>query len=463
MPMNFFGLRNRRRPRETEIIGAPGTQIHGGYLTENETDRTLTHRQKYRVFSEALVNCSIVAASVRYFTNLVGGATWTVQASPDDVNGEYADLVESILFEDMIERRWPNVVKRLAMYRFYGFAIFERTVRKREDGITTLFDLGPRPQNTIEKWDMDKGILQGVSQLVPQDSRYVYMPRSKLVYIKDDSISDNPDGLGLFRQVIAPVRRLWRYEQLENIGYDGDLRGVPVGRAPYGELNEIAAENKGNDDLIAELKKSARNIETFVTDHVKSPNQGIILDSAVHSTMDATGRPSSIYKYSVDLLQGSSTSIPEILKSIDRCNLEIARVLGTEIMILGNGEGSHALANQKADQLTLTLNDTLNHIQFVIKRDVLRPLWIMNGFDERLMPKLEVAAANNISVGEMTAAIRDLAQAGAMITPIDEINNFIRARMGAPMVDMERIEADSMIGHNGGPEMEDVDDLEEIQ
>ena len=235
----LVGTRRDTRIRPTETVGSPGTAIYAGYVVENEKDSTLTDREKYRVFSEALANTAVVAAGVRYFLNLAAGAEWTFKPSEEHAQGEdFAAMAKEMITEDPTTS-WPRVVRRAAMYRFYGFSVQEWVARRKYDGSLTFADIAPRAQITIERWDVDtSGAVQAMVQRNPQDQQEIYLPRGKTVYMVDDTLNDSPQGLGLFRHIVEPVRRLNRYEQLEGFGFESDLRGIPVGRAPYAELRE---------------------------------------------------------------------------------------------------------------------------------------------------------------------------------------------------------------------------------
>ena len=433
---SYFFNRPTGRQNHSKMQGGSGTAIFGGYVVSKETDTALSHRERYRTYSQALVNCSIVGAGVRYFLNLCGAAEWTCQPSEADATGEWAARAEKLLFADP-KRPWTNVVKRIASYKFYGFSLQEFNTKRAEDGTYTIDDIAPRPAITIENWDREKGVIFGVGQRIPQSSILKYIDRSRLIYAVDDSLSDSPEGLGIFRHLVEPVRRLKRYEQLEAIGFENDLRGIPVGRAPYSELSEL------DESYEEDIKRAVGPIEEFVTDHIKNPNQGVLLDSAVHTTTDDKGTPSAIYKYDVKLLEGGPTSLPDIFKSIDRVILDIARILGIEIMILGNGEGSFALAKEKASQLSMMLDDTLKQICESVKRDLLMRFWELNGWPMEMMPELTVSAANQITVSEMVEAINGLARSGAMITPDDPINDYVRGKIGAPLFDKMEMELDA--------------------
>ena len=58
----------------------------------------------------------------------------------------------------------------------------------------------------------------------------------------DDTIDDSPEGMGLFRHLVKIADRLERYELLEGWGFETDLRGVPVARGPFTDL-EVMVQN----------------------------------------------------------------------------------------------------------------------------------------------------------------------------------------------------------------------------
>ena len=200
---------------------------------EAEKDPELASRsERYRRYSDILANVSIVAAGTRFFLNLVAKASWSFAASEEDASGEFAERAEAMLTDDPLTP-WHRIVRRSAMYRFYGFSIQEWTARRRDDGFLTFADIAPRAQRTIERWDVeDTGRVLGALQRSPQTQEEIYLPREKLLYIVDDTFNDSPEGLGLFRHLAAPARRLKRYEQLEGFGFETDLRGIPSWPSP---------------------------------------------------------------------------------------------------------------------------------------------------------------------------------------------------------------------------------------
>jgi len=418
----------RRRVAPTKRAGVSGVATYGGYLVSNESKSKLIGEERYKTYSEIIANVSIVASAVRLFLNMASKAAWKVEPAEDsgDAGIENAEKLQDILFRDL-STPWHRIVRRAAMYRFYGFSIQEWTAQRRPDGSVGLFDIEPRPQNTVERWDVDEaGIVSGVIQRAPQDSREIYIPRSKLLYLVDDSLNDTPEGLGLFRHLVDPASRLQRYEQLEGIGFETDLRGIPVGRAPLGELKRAVdnGELSASDKAAAELP-----MRTFLENHIRGRQTAMLLDSSTYRAEDEGASPSSIYQWAVELLTGSTTAIPDIGTAIQRVTREIARVVGVEHLLLGEtGAGSLALSRDKSETFALVVSSTLEELTESIDSDVVKQVAALNGWSPDTTPTLKTDAIQHRSVEEITGALKDLATAG--LQPDDPAINEVRDLLG---------------------------------
>lgn len=436
------------------VVGHTGTAIYGGFIVEKEKNARLTGQQKYVTYSEMLANTAILAAGVRFFLNLIAKAEWRVEPAkdqaPDNEEGsptssdqaeEIADLIREMM-NDM-ETPWVRVVRRAAMYRFYGFSIQEWTAKRRDDDRIGMRDVAPRPQLTIERWDADiTGSIVGVVQRSEQTSEEIYLPRNKLVYVVDDSLNDSPEGLGLFRHVVESVQRLRRYEELEGFSFETDLRGIPIGRAPLQELEEAVRVNEITE---AQRKVLEQGLEDFIKKHVKNPQLGMILDSTPYRSLDETASPSSVRKWDMELLEGDTAGQGQdaILQAIERVNREIARVLGVEQLLLGENErGSFALSRDKSNNFALIVDSTLQELTSVFDRDFVGPLMRMNGWREELRPTLKTEAIRTRDVEQITTAIKDLALAGVSIHPEDEAVKEIFDLLGLSRLNPALAEAD---------------------
>lgn len=449
----------RKNPSPTETMGTGGTAVFGGYVDESERNPKLTGRQKYITYSDILANTSIVAASVRYALNLTAKANWTVEPADDSAKAkEIAEWFDRELKN--MTTPWHRVVRRGALYRYFGFSIQEWTARRNDDGTLGIKDVEPRPQHTIEQWGLDEsGTVQGVVQRSPQTSVTIPLTRGKLVYIVDDSISDSPEGLGLFRHVVAAVERLAEYEKLEGIGFESDLRGIPIGRAPITDLQKMVKQGTISAE---QMNSQLLALRTFLKSHKKTANLAMLLDSRVYEAKGDNKTPSGQQQWSIDLLQNSSTSAPELALAIQRLNREVARVLGTENILLGEtGAGSLAMSQDKSDQFALVIDSTLKELKESYEADLIRPFMKLNGWDEELAPNLKPEKLQHRTVEEITAALRDLASAGAVMAPDDEAINEIRDMLGLSHVDLEAMALDAALMAEEEAEFEEEESTEE--
>ena len=338
---NFFNF-IRKPARLGQSMGVPGTALYGGYIVSKEKDRDLSsHERRYVTYSDILTNTSVVAAGVRYFLNMVSSSGWSFKSAEGDGGDQYSELLESILTDDPLTP-WHRIIRRASMFRFYGYGVQEWVARKRDDGVVTFDDIMPRPQASIERWDVnDDGSVNGIMQTSPQTGKELYIPRPKLLYIVDDSLSDSPEGLGIFRQLVSPSRRLLRYENLEGFGFETDLRGIPIGYAPFTELAAMVKDGTIDEEQRQRIEKP---ILDFIKGHIKTPETGLLLDSKVYESQDDAGRPSNVRQWMVELLQGSSNSFTENAAAIERLNREMARIMGVEQLLLGaSSTGSFCL------------------------------------------------------------------------------------------------------------------------
>jgi len=446
-----IGLRRTAAPGKT--VGVPGTAIIGGFVDNREKNATLGSReQRYTAFSEILSNTSIVSAGIRYYLDLVGNAEWNFVPSEADTGGVFAELTKNALTKDP-STPFRRVVRRAAMYRLYGFSIQEWTAKRHEAGHLTFSDIAPRAQQTIDRWDFtgqnaeDNGhqielssVLKGVIQVSPQTSLDIYLPRGKIVYLVDDTLSDSPEGMGLFRHLVAPAQRLFRYEQLEGWGFENDLRGVPIGRAPFVEMARLENAGELTRAQRIEIEKPLRN---FISNHIKVENIGLLMDSMPYESKGEDGTPSSTPQWSIELLQNSASSFAENAAAIKRLNMEMARVLGIEhLMLGGDSAGSFALSEDKTNRFHLLVDGALSEIRDTFESDLIDTLWRLNGWPDEMKPAATIEKIQFIDAAQVAGVLRELAVAGAPVISTDPVVKEIYAMMGLKSEPVERLETD---------------------
>ncbi len=432
---NFGFLPTPPKIKPFKEQGVSGTAIHSGYVQVKDQAPEWNGIQKYRTASEIVTNISIVAASVHYFLNLISHPKWTATPS-DPMDSEavrLAKFVESVLHD--MHTPWPNVIRRAAMFRFYGFGVQEWIAKRRSDGLTGFFDIEPRPQHTIEQWDVTPhGSVQAVWQRSPQTGEVLGIPRGKIIYIVEDTLTDSPEGLGVFRHLLEPYKRLKQYLELETRGFERDLRGTPIGRAPITLINEAV---KTGELTEAEGSALIEGLKDFVKLQVKSSDTGIVLDSMPYESEAVDGRKvANALQWGLDLLSGNGAGLMELAQAIERIQREMARIIGTEMLLMGDKTGNRALSNDKSKNLYLVSNAVLSQISSALQKDLVDVLWVLNGFPEDKKPKLTTEDVAFKSVQEVTSALRDMAMAGVPLAFDDPAINDVRDMLGISRVDL---------------------------
>lgn len=417
------GIRGRvSRVRRTNVVeprGGPGFTVYGGYVTSVERNAGLSGVEKYRTFSQIIADTAMVASGVRYFLNLCSKSEWRVRpADESDEAKARAEFVDRML-KDMVTP-WHQVVRQAAMHRFYGFAVQEWTAERNDDGDIVIRYVENRPQFTIERFDVDEsGRVHGFIQCIPQEFREVYLPRNKVVYSCDNSFTDDPRGLGILRHIVRPVKQLRDYEKLEQTGYETDMRGIPIAKGPLGEIQAAVASNRiSREDGDGMIKP----LIDFIKNHIRGTDSGLVLDSSVYSGRGENETPIKADKYSVDLLSGGSYGHKEIAESIERINREIARVLGVEQLLLGaDSAGSLALSRDKSQAFFMVVNAALTELRDSFQKDLIDPVWSLNGFEEELKPELIFESVEFKDPEQISRVVKDLATSGVAIDPEDEL------------------------------------------
>ena len=280
-------------------------------------------------------------------------------------------------------------------------------MRKADGGWLTYHDIMPRAQRTIEYWDVDQtGTVEGIWQRSPQTQEYYYIPRAKTFYLVDDTLNDSPEGLGLFRMMVQASERLKQYERLQGLGYEGDMRGVAKFFYPLAELNQLEKDGK----LLPEAKrKLIAPIEGLQKGFVTGKMRTMSFDSSVYESQDQAGRPSNVRRWDMEIVRGGPQGFESMFRVIDWYERKLARVMGTEGMMLGEKGGSYALSRDKTSTFFARVEGTLEALRAGAQKDLLKQAWMRNGWPMEMMPTLMVSPPVHVPADEMAATIRDMA------------------------------------------------------
>lgn len=426
-------------PPPTRASGADGTAIIGGFLVSGERDPKLTGLTKWVTYDNATLNVAIISSAINVWTQLAGSATWSVE--PNKRGGGdaqlAADLVQEGLLDAQLSVPWRQIVRRQVMKKFRGFAMHEIVLRRRSDDMIVVGDIQDRPQWTIHRWNRPDPQAEwaGVEQLTQQGySSTYYIPRERLFYSVENTLSPTPEGVGLLRQMAESVRVLEIYQRLEGVGFQTDLSGVPIARAPLAKIaQDLGTGGKSDLEIQAAVREKVSTLEAFLRSHNRNPESGLMLDSATYTNRDASLTPSSIYEWAFDLIKGAGGDMAAIGTAIGRVTRDIARVMCAEWLLLGGEDsgGAYSMHEDKTAMFGLVVNSALGDVADDARRDIATRLVALNGMDPELCtPRLVAAPVATGAVKDACAALAALFQSG--LNPKDPAINILRARMDLP-------------------------------
>lgn len=427
----------------TKMSGSDGVVTYGGYLPTVERSPELQGIRKWITYTNAL-NEGVVATGTRYFGNLLAGTSW--HAEPNEQGGQdaikAADIVTQGLLNAQMPKPWNAVVKKASMYRLYGHSVHEWATRTREDGMVVFANIDHRPQYTIYRWDKDdeRKPWQGLWQRT-RSGQELHVDRNQIFYCGDDALTDSPTGVGLLDHVIDLVRQLKLYRGLEGMAYQSDLGGLPIGRAPLGEFPDKASKDA-----------ATQNLRDFLEKRIRSPEfvQWFLMDSATYRGADPN-TISQIQKWAVEILKSETANLPAIDAVIRRLQLEIARILGIEfVMVGGSGDGSYALHEDKTSMFATNLQATLTEIAAFAQNDLARPLVALNGLNpETCTPRLVAEPISTDAIEVVTKALWNIQMAGMQRN--DPARDVLRRRMRLPPEPEPTAEELGMLPRTQGP------------
>lgn len=414
---------------DTTVIGQTGLNHASGFLNE-ELLIDLRGPRGRKVFQEMADNCPVVGSLIFAMQALFRSVEWTVQAKTDDAKGEEgAKFVEEI-FDDM-DKPMDGVMTEIVTMFVFGFAPLEILYKRRvgpdeasptakskfKDNKIGIRALPMRAQPTIYRWEIDDatGEIKGMWQQ-PISGHLLFIPIEKLLLFRTTDARNNPEGRSILRNAYRPWYFKKRIEEIEAIGVERDLAGLPVARIPSEYMD---AQASPEDKAIYQAYLSmVRGIK-------RDRNEGIVLPSDT----DAQGK----LKFDLTLLSTAGSRATDTSKILDRYDRQIAMSALADFIFLGQGAvGSFALSSDKTALFGQALGAFLKAVAGVLNRVLLPKLWQVNAMDPETMPTFHFEDVENADLAALSGFVSTLAGAGAPMFPDRDLENHLRDRAGLP-------------------------------
>ena len=125
----------------------------------------------------------------------------------------------------------------------FGYSVFEIVYKIRRgpnsrspkfrsnftDGLVGWRKIAMRAQDTISEWVIDEdGGIRGYYQNAAPNYETVFIPIEKSLLFRTEVNKNNPEGRSLLRNAYRSYYFLKRIQELEAIGIERELAGLPV-------------------------------------------------------------------------------------------------------------------------------------------------------------------------------------------------------------------------------------------
>jgi hypothetical protein len=397
-------------------------------LVQREFITALRGNRANETWREMSENDAVVGAVLFQIDMLLRQVEWDVEPTPSSDNGEIsdydierADFLRSCM--DDMAHSWEEVISDALTMLPFGFSLMEIVYKRREsaevtakpEGRTRFPDgkIGWRkfvfvPQETIADWELDDyGGIQGVTQRV--SGAGITIPIEKLLLFRTNR--RNPTG----RSVLRTAYRAWyfkkRIEEIEGIGVERDLAGLPV---IYADADYLARHT-------SELQRIVRNIR-------RDEQEGVLLPDIRTEQGERA--------LTLELLTSGGQRQFSTGEIIARHNREIAMSVMQDVLLLGHEKvGTQALAQEKRDLSAGALKAWLNLLAATFNDHAVPRLFALNGEPLEALPRLCPGDLQPMDVAEFATAIREVAAAGfAGLAADPEVENYVRRRLGVPQL-----------------------------
>ncbi len=228
--------------KPTGIIGVKGLKSLGGYIQEEYLAALKSWAKEVKIYLEMRDDLIVSVLLDAVKLPLLAAEFDVVKLGENPVDDEAADFLWDNL-RNMEAQTWRKHVADALDALDFGFNISEIILEKRQDGRMWLKNLEPRGQETLEKWEFDetdKAITY--QQRDPDTGKLIAIPLEKCVHITFRGRKGNPQGRSALRSCFRAWRYLRNMEELEGIGVERDVGGMPIAKLPQEGLSDTQIE-----------------------------------------------------------------------------------------------------------------------------------------------------------------------------------------------------------------------------
>ena len=402
---------------DSKEIGRVGQRRYGGIFYE-EFLSELRGRKGAEVFTEMSNNDETIGAILFAIEMLVRQASWNVEPGGSTAKDlEAAEFVKSCM--DDMQQTWIDTISEILSFLTYGWSFHEivykrrmgrtkdnRTSSKYDDGLIGWMKLPIRSQETLYQWEYDdQDNLIGMTQMPPPDFGLITIPMNKAMLFRTRSRKDNPEG----RSILRTAYRSWyfkrRIQEIEGIGIERDLAGLPVITTPEG----MDIWDKDDEDMNA----IRAGLEAMVKNIRRDSTEGLVLPFGYTFKLTSTGGSR----------QFDTNSI------IARYDTKISQTVLADFIQLGHESvGSFALSSDKTNLFSMAICAFLDIICQTFNSQGIPALIDINGDHFAGVtdyPRLTHGDIEDVDLATMATYIKDMTSIGVII-PDESLEDYVR-------------------------------------
>ncbi|MMZ45272.1 hypothetical protein D3C76_169740 [compost metagenome] len=403
-------------------MGVSGLNRQGDNVYE-EFIRNLQYPQAAKIYKEMADNDATIGAILYMSEQLIKKAGWTVPPISD----KKADIKAAKFLEECMgdmRMSWDNTISEILSMFTYGFSFHEVVFKRRQGGETSQYSDGRigwagfpvRSQHSLKGWKFDDhGYVNAFIQWAPPDFKTTEIPLDRGLLFRTKVAKDNPEGRSLLRNAYRSWYYKKRMEEIEGIGVERDLAGLPMITPP----DTIDIWDVTNKDAVR-IKGIAENLVRNVR---RDRTEGIVLP----------------YGWEFKLLSTGGTRQIDINTAINRYDNRIAITMLADIVMMGGDKvGSFALGEVKKSLLAASLEAQIQNIADVFNKYAVPKLFKYNYFSGITgLPQIVPGEVETPDIKELAFLIRS---AGLNVKKDLPLMNLLRRLISLEDLDADQLE-----------------------
>jgi hypothetical protein len=257
-----------------------------------------------------------------------------------------------------------------------------------------------RAQETLQEWMLDdRGGIQGMIQMDPSGGGLHRIPIEKAVLFRTTTNRNNPEGYSLLRNAYRPWFYKRRIEEIEAVGIERDLAGLPMAYVPPEYLMTTA--NPAQKAVLQAITDIVQNVK-------RNEQEGIVFPAAYDDNGNRI--------FDLTLLSASGSRQFDTGAVIQRYDQRIAMSLLSDFLLLGSDRvGSFALGTAKVDLWTLAVDSIAKTIAEVVNQFAIPRLLKLNAMRMDRMPELTYGQVSSVELSEVADYVSKLMGVGAIM------------------------------------------------